>query len=73
MTGLAGWLTGLVLLLVGLGGLVGAAMAFTRRRVEVSPYVVEGRGAILVGLVYLGGGLVALGVLALWALNGWRY
>ena len=54
------WVTALVLLAVGLGGLYGAVNAFLNRRVEVSPYTVTGWGAVALGLVYLGGAAVAL-------------
>ena len=57
------WVTAAVLLIVTLGGLVGGVLAIVRRRVDVPPYVIEGRGALLLSLVYFAGSAAALAAL----------
>jgi hypothetical protein len=59
------WVTALALLVVALSGAYGGVMALLSRKVEVPPYIVEGRGAILLAFVYFGGALTALAALAL--------
>jgi hypothetical protein len=54
------WTTAAVLLVIALGGLYGGVTTVLRRRVEVPPYVFEGARAVLVALVYLGGGAAAI-------------
>ena len=59
------WVTVLALLVVTLAGAYGGIMALLRRRVEVPPYTVEGRGAILLALLYFAGALTVLAALLL--------
>jgi len=54
------WATALALLVVALGGGYAGVMALISRKVEVPPYMVEGRGAFLLALLYFAGGAVAL-------------
>jgi hypothetical protein len=63
------WVTALALLVVTLGGVYGGVTAMVRRRVEVPPYTVEGRGAILLALLYWAGALVAFLAFLLIVLN----
>ncbi len=59
------WASALVLLAVALAGLYGASQAFLRRRSAYDGAQLGARGAVLLGLLYLGGGLVAGAVLVL--------
>jgi hypothetical protein len=54
------WVTAAALLVVALGGGYAGVMALVRRKVEVPPYTVEGRGAVLLALLYFVGGACAL-------------
>ena len=53
------WASGLVLLLVAVAGLYGAGQAFLRRTSAYDGKHLGTRGAVLLGLLYLAGGLVA--------------
>ncbi|HEX8219396.1 MAG TPA: hypothetical protein VF914_09300 [Chloroflexia bacterium] len=59
------WASGLVLLLVAVAGLYGAAQAFLRRTSAYDASPLSTRGAVLLGLLYLAGGLVSGGILIL--------
>ena len=60
-----------VLLLVGVTGLLMGGRVLARREVALAPaWVVTGRWAGMVGLLYLGGGLVAGGLALLWLWDG---
>lgn len=59
------WVSALVLLAVALAGLYGAAQAFFRRTSAYDGAQLGTRGAVLLGLLYLAGGLVAGVVLVL--------
>ncbi len=59
------WASALVLLALALAGLYGAAQAFFRRTSAYDGAQLNTRGAVLLGLLYLGGGLVAGLVLVL--------
>jgi hypothetical protein len=59
------WVTAAALLVVALGGGYAGVMALVRCKVEVPPYTVEGRGAVLLALLYFGGGACALAALLL--------
>ena len=59
------WASGLVLLLVAVAGLYGAAQAFLRRTSAYDASPLSTRGAVLLGLLYLAGALVAGVVLVL--------
>lgn len=59
------WASALVLLAVALGGLYGAVQAFLRRTSAYDGMQLGTRRAILLGLLYLAGGLVAGVVLVL--------
>jgi len=54
------WVTAAALLVVAVGGGYAGVMALVRRKVEVPPYTVEGRGVVLMALLYFAGGLCAL-------------
>lgn len=53
------WTSALVLLTVAVAGLYGAAQAFFRRRFAYDGARLGTRGAVLLGLLYLAGGMVA--------------
>ena len=53
------WASGIVLLGVAVAGLYGAAQAFFRRTSAYDGARLGTRGAVLMGLLYLAGGLVA--------------
>lgn len=53
------WASALVLLVVALAGLYGVAQAFFRRTSAYDGAKLGSRGAVLLGLLYLAGGLVA--------------
>ena len=59
------WVTAVALLVVALGGGYEGVMALGRRKVEVPPYTVEGRGAALLALLYFAGGVCALAAFVL--------
>ncbi|HEX8230685.1 MAG TPA: hypothetical protein VF826_15420 [Chloroflexia bacterium] len=59
------WASALVLLAVALGGLYGAVQAFLRRTSAYDGAQLGTRGVVLLGLLYLAGGLVAGVVLVL--------
>ena len=59
------WVSGLVLLVVAVAGLYGAGQAFVRRTSAYDGKRLGTRGAVLLGLLYLLGGLVAGVVLVL--------
>lgn len=54
------WVSVIALLVVCISGLLSGIMVFLRRRVEVGPYIAQGWRALLLGLVYLCGSVVAL-------------
>lgn len=59
------WASALVLLLVAVSGLYGAGQAFLRRTSAYDGSQLGTRGAVLLGLLYLAGGLVAGAILLL--------
>ena len=59
------WASALVLLVVAVVGLYGAFLAFVRRASAHTGEQLSTRGAVLLGLLYLGGGLVAGAVMVL--------
>ncbi len=59
------WASALVLLAVTLAGAYGGVQAILRRTVAGDGYTAKGRGAVLLGLLYLAGGAVAGLALAL--------
>jgi hypothetical protein len=59
------WASALVLLVVALAGFYGVAQAFLRRTSAYDGAKLDGRGAVLLGLLYLAGGLVAASILVL--------
>jgi hypothetical protein len=59
------WVSALVLLVVTLAGLYGASQAFLRRRSAYDGTQLGTRGVVLLGLLYLAGGLAAGVVLVL--------
>lgn len=59
------WASALVLLVIALAGLYGAAQAFLRRTSVYDGTRLSTRGTVLLGLLYLAGGLVAGVVLVL--------
>jgi hypothetical protein len=64
-------LTLVILLAVAVIGLVQGGRVLIRREADLAPGLpVSGRWAGLLGLIYLGGGLVAGAVALLWLLGG---
>ena len=59
------WASALVLLAVAVAGLYGGAQAFLRRRSAYDGGQLGTRGAVLLGLLYLAGALVAGAILVL--------
>ena len=59
------WASALVLLVVGLAGLYGAAMWFLGRRSAYDGTQLSTRGLVLLCLLYLGGALVSCSALIL--------
>ena len=59
------WASALVLLIVALAGFYGAAQAFLRRTSAYHGAKLGTRGVMLLGLLYLAGGLVAALILVL--------
>ncbi len=59
------WLTALGLLLVGIAGIYNGILALLHREVSYDPYRVVGARALVLGLLYGAGGVVALLVFAL--------
>ena len=59
------WASGIVLLAVAVAGIYGAALAFFRRTSAYDDTRLGTRGAALLGLLYLAGGLVAGATLVL--------
>ncbi|HYP40930.1 MAG TPA: hypothetical protein VEX13_11280 [Chloroflexia bacterium] len=58
------WATSFGLLLVGLGGLYGGVTSLAGRKVEFAAFSVQGRGTLLLALLYLVAGIVSLLALA---------
>ena len=54
-----GWVTAAALLSVGAGGAYGAISSLLKRRLP-SPYRAEGRGVVLLGIIYLACGFMSL-------------
>ncbi|HEY0070827.1 MAG TPA: hypothetical protein VGE04_12750 [Chloroflexia bacterium] len=59
------WASALVLLVVALAGFYGAAQAFLRRTSAYDGAKLGTRGAVLLGLLYLTGGLAAGAIMLL--------
>jgi hypothetical protein len=59
------WVMVLALVLLAAGGAYGGVGVMVSRKVEVPPYQVQGRGALLFGLLYFAGGSVALAAMSL--------
>jgi hypothetical protein len=63
------WASGIVLLVVAVAGLYGAGQAFLRRTSAYDGQRLGTRGAALLGLLYLLGGLVAGATLVLFVMQ----
>ena len=58
------WATALGLLVVGLGGLYGGLASLAGRKLDFAGFSVQGRGTLLVALLYFVAGVVSLLALA---------
>jgi hypothetical protein len=58
------WATSFGLLVVGLGGIYGGVASLVGRKVEFGGFSMQGRGAILLALLYFVTGVVSLLALA---------
>jgi hypothetical protein len=58
------WATSFGLLVVGLGGLYGGLTSLMGRKVEFEAFSVQGRGTLLLALLYFVAGVVSLLALA---------